>query len=90
MGAERVWAKHPDIEEPKLVARSALPQMAQSGWVEMSAAEVARHDRARRDSKAAAEAAMTPADAPAPQDAPEEGDSTTVPPAEGATPDKES
>jgi hypothetical protein len=90
MATERVWAKHPDIAEPKQVARSALPQMAQSGWVEMSAAEVARHARAHRASKAAAEAAMTPADESAPQDAPTAGDSTTVPPAEGTTPEKES
>jgi hypothetical protein len=62
----RVMVRHPGTGAVREVAASALPVLAQSGWVELEPAETSELRDAHLADRAAAEAAMTPAPAPAP------------------------
>ncbi len=61
----RVMVRHPGTGAIREVAASALPVLAQSGWVALEPAETSELQQAQQAERAAAEAAMTPAPAPA-------------------------
>jgi hypothetical protein len=62
----RVMVRHPGTGATREVAASALPVLAQSGWVELEAAETSDLRQAQHAERVAAEVAMTPVPAPAP------------------------
>lgn len=58
--------RHPDTGATREVAASALPVLAQSGWVQLEPAETSELQQAQQAERVAAEAAMTPTPAPVP------------------------